>query len=423
MISIKTAIPGPCSTNVLQGLKDRNGGFAGYYPFVHSKRGGGAYFEDVDGNVFLDFASQIASNPLGYNHPELISLLNLYSSRFPIKFAGQDFAIEEHLTMLESLASISPEGLDTAFLINSGSEAVENAIKISMRNSPGAKFGISLEGAFHGRTLGALSLTNSKKVQKEGYPRFPVMRLPFNDSAGDAFERILAQEASADEIGFVIVECIQGEGGYRVASQKMIRDVRNISGQCGIPLICDEIQSGVGRTGEWWAFEHYNIVPDVFSSAKALQVGAVVSRTDFFPKEHGAISSTWGGGHLLDLAIGAKTIEIIDKENLLSSNKSLGNYLKKQVSTIKDVSNVRGRGLMLAFDLDNKKLKEDVIIECAQNGLVLLGCGTKSIRLIPPYVINKPDCDTAIGVLEESILECKKANYSRNPIVAGFFGF
>ena len=163
MIRIKTSIPGPKSLKILDALMAKNGAWSVAYPFVHSGKGQGAYCEDVDGNVFLDFASQIASNPLGYNHPEMVALVKSFS-QFPVKYAGQDFTIPRHLEFIEQLTGISPKGMDTAFVVNSGAEAIENAIKICMRKRPGTKFGISMRGAFHGRTLGALSLTNSNSA-------------------------------------------------------------------------------------------------------------------------------------------------------------------------------------------------------------------------------------------------------------------
>jgi 4-aminobutyrate aminotransferase len=234
MISLKTRIPGPRSFRVLKGLKARNGGWSISYPLIFSGKGYGPYCEDIDGNVFLDMASQIASNPLGYNHPEMLDVIKEYSNRFPIKFAGQDFAIEEHLRMLETLTSISPKGMDSAFLINSGAEAVENAIKICMRKRPGTKFGISMERGWHGRTLGALSLTNSNYVHKKNYMRLPMMRLPYDESACERLDRIIHAEASPEEIGFIIIEHVQGEGGYNIAPKKMVQDLRKIASDHGI---------------------------------------------------------------------------------------------------------------------------------------------------------------------------------------------
>lgn len=401
MIRLKTPVPGPKSFKILQELRKRNGGWSVAYPLVFSGGGSGPYCEDIDGNMFLDFASQIASNPLGYNHPEMVRVVKSFSNRFPVKYAGQDFTIPQHLDLIEELAGVSPKGMDTAFIINSGAEAVENAIKICMRKRPKAKTGISMRRAFHGRTLGALSLTNSNKVQKQGYMRLPMMRLDFDESAPGQLERILEREAAPEDIGFIILEHVQGEGGYYPAPRKMVRDLRAMARKNGIPYISDEVQAGMGRTGKWWAFEHYGITPDVFSSAKALPVGAVVSRRNMFPGESGAISSTWGGGHALDLALSLKTIELIKKQKLLSKNERLGKYMLKRLDENPNISGQRGLGLMLAFDMESREARDHLVIGCARKGLLLLGCGKRSVRVIPPYVSTEEDAERGLEIIEE----------------------
>jgi 4-aminobutyrate aminotransferase len=420
MIRLNTAVPGPKSLRILRKLKARNGGWSISYPLVFSGVGMGPYCRDIDGNMFLDFASQIASNPLGYNHPAMLEVMNLYSSRFPIKYAGQDFTVEEHLRMIEELTDISPRGFDSAFLINSGAEAVENAIKICMRKRPGTKFGISMERGWHGRTLGALSLTNSNQVHKKGYMRLPMLRLPYDESAPARLEKILKTEAAPEEIGFILLEHVQGEGGYNIAPKKMVEGIRKIASDNGIPYISDEVQSGMGRTGTWWAFEHYGIIPDVFTSAKALQVGAVVAPGKMFPHEPGAISSTWGGGHTLDLALGIKTIEIIKKEKLLSKNAKMGRYLLKGIEELKEASNQRGLGMMLAFDLPTPAVRDRLIAECATKGLLVLGCGIKSVRLVPPYVISEDDADTALSMIDSSLKRISAKGFSHHGPICEF---
>jgi 4-aminobutyrate aminotransferase len=328
--------------------------------------------------------------------------------------------VKEHLELIEALLSVSPSSMDAAFLVNSGAEAVENAIKICMRSRPGTKFGISFEQGWHGRTLGALSLTNSNSVHKSGYMRLPAMRLPFNENAGDALERILRSEASPDEIGFVILEHVQGEGGYNIAPKKMVSDVRKIAQDNGIPYISDEVQAGMGRTGKWWAFEHYGIVPDVFTSAKALQVGAVVSGRKLFPQESGALSSTWGGGHIMDLALGMKTIEIIRKEKLLEKNARSGQYLLKALDGINGIASQRGLGLMLAFDLPDIDTRDDVVTECAKNGLLVLGCGIRSVRLIPPYVVGKEELDSAAEIISGAVKKCSAKGFAHKGAICDF---
>lgn len=420
MIKLNTPVPGPKSLRILTDLKKRNGGWAISYPLVFSGKGEGPFCEDIDGNAFLDFASQIASNPLGYGHPDLIEVTRAYAGRFPIKFAGQDFTVREHLDMIESLLSISPKGMDAAFLINSGAEAVENAIKICMRKRPGTKFGISMESGWHGRTLGALSLTNSNKVHKEGYMRLPMLRLPYDQGAGEEFERMIRAEASPGEIGFLIIEHVQGEGGYNIADRKMVADLRRIAQENGIPYISDEVQAGMGRTGRWWAFENYGIVPDVFTCAKALQVGAVVSSKPMFPNDPGAISSTWGGGHVLDLALGMKTIEIIRRDRLLESNARLGKTMLKRLQEIEGIQNPRGLGLMLAFDLPTKEKRNDVVAECAKRGLLVLGCGRSGIRIIPPFVTKEEDAMAGLRIIEDAVKECSRKGFAHSGPICDF---
>lgn len=411
-ICIKTAIPGPRSTKILDKLKQKNGGWNIAYPFVHSAKGAGCYCTDIDGNTFLDFGSQIAANPLGYNHPALVRVAKHYAGRSPMKFAGQDFTVKEHLDLLDELLCIAPKKMNAAFLTNSGAEAVENALKISLRQQRSAKFGVSFTGAFHGRTLGALSCTNSKTVQKKHYLSLDMRRLPFSEDAGEQLEKMLALEAAPDDVGFVIVEAVQGEGGYNVASRKMMKDVRLYTKQNGIPLIVDEVQSGMGRTGKWWAFEHYNLVPEVFTSAKALQVGATVAQKKFFPAEHGSISSTWGGGNILDLAMGVATIQTIKKDRLLQHNRVIGRYLQKGLQGLAErqsaVQNVRGLGLMQAFDLPSKKMRDDFVLQMLKQGIILLGCGKQGVRLLPPYVVRASDIDIFLEETEKALRMCSK---------------
>ncbi len=420
---IITKIPGPKSSAILTYNKQHNGGWNVPHPSAHSGEGEGCYFKDVDGNIFLDFASQVASNPLGYNHPDLKEVLKEYCKNVPVKYAGQDFLVKEHNDLIEELLSISPKEFNSAFLINSGAEAIENSIKICMRKIKTAKYCISFEKGFHGRTLGALSLTNTKKIHKLNYLSIPTKRLPYNESASEVLLSLLERESSPEEIACVIIEPIQGEGGYNIPSKKMIKEIREVTKQKGIPFIADEVQSGIGRTGKWWAIENFDVKPDVIAAAKALQVGAVISNKNMFPEE-GAISSTWGGGHVIDLAIGIQIIKTIKKKNLLSNVRSMGDYLKKQLielgQDIIEVQNPRGLGLMAAFDLPSKKMRDNVIIESVKNGLVILGCGKNGIRLIPPYIITENEIDEAVEILKNAVKKCSQRGFKHSGQICEF---
>ena len=415
MISIKTSIPGPRSKYIRRKLSNLNGSKNIVYPFVHGKKGQGCYFTDIDNNTYLDFGSQIAVNPLGYNHPRMLKALRKLQKRFPLKFAGQDFIVEQHLQLLEELISVTPKRFNQGFLINSGAEAVENSLKICLRKQKCAKIGISFEKGWHGRTLGALSCTNSKTVQKKGYFSFNMRRLPFDSTAGAKLQRIIDEDSPAEEIGFVIVEGVQGEGGYNIAPAKMMRDIRKITKKHKIPLICDEVQAGMARTGKWWSYQNFDITPDVQSCAKALQVGAVVSSKDMFPKEQSSISSTYGGGDIISMTLGTETIRTIKEDKLLHNINRIGNYPIEQLKDLEDrhedIKNVRGLGLMDAFDLPNPGKRDMLILELVKRGVIVLGCGTRAIRVLPPYIAAEKDIDTFTAILDQAMKGLAKKKY------------
>ena len=202
-----------------------------------------------------------------------------------------------------------------------------------------------------------------------------------------------------------MVEPIQGEGGYRIAPKKLMKELRVFTKTYDIPLICDEVQSAMGRTGQWWAFQHFGIAPDIMSSAKALQVGAALAHKKF-RVEPGTISSTWGGGHTLDMALGLKTIQVIKKQKLLPRIIKQGHYLIKRLREMthhERILNHRSLGLMAAFDLPTRAARNNVIVECARNGLIVLGCGEKAIRLIPPYIVGEEEIDHACAIIEKAV--------------------
>ena len=407
-------LPGPKSKRALEKIKRLNGGWGLPLPIVFES-GKGSYLRDVDGNVFLDFATQVASSPLGYGHPAMNAVLKQYS-RAPVKIAGQDFTVAEHAELIEEIIKISPPEMNAAFLTNSGAEAVENAIKSSLRRCRGY-YGVSFEYAFHGRTLGALSCTNSKIVQKAGYWTFPVQRLPFDERAPVLLEEMIKREGGAENLSFVIVEAVQGEGGYNIAPNELMKGIRKVTRDNKVCLICDEVQCGMGRTGKWWAFEHYGVKPDVFASAKALQVGATVANRNFFPPEPASISSTWGGGSLIDMAMGAATIRTIKKERLLANCRKMGKYLLKRLKELEakqlEVTGARGLGLMCAFDLPDKKARDHLAEHLIASGLIVLGAGKKSIRLIPAYTVSEKEIDEAIEIINKSLVEVHKERKPR----------
>ncbi len=281
-----------------------------------------------------------------------------------------------------------------------------------------------MERSFHGRTLGALSLTNTaKKQQKESFLTIPTERLPYTKQAGEAFQNILTRYKPYD-IACVIMEPIQGEGGYNIPNTSMVQEIRKITKECNIPLVSDEVQTGMGRTGEWWGIQNFNVQPDVIAIGKALQVGATIANKEMFPTEPGSISSTWGGGHRLDLAIGLQTIHTIKKKHLLTNVKKQGKYLLKRLQELskenKSINNPRGYGLMTAIDVSTNKMRNDIVIEAAKHGLIILGCGLTGIRLIPPYIITEKEIDEALIILEKAINICSRKNFQHKGKICGF---
>jgi 4-aminobutyrate aminotransferase len=247
-------------------------------------------------------------------------------------------------------------------------------------------------------------------VQKKGYPELKVKRIKFctsdEDENIDEIKSLLDREA--DEIAFVITEIVQGEGGYNIASKKFIQNLRKETERYKIPLIIDEVQSGLGRTGKWWAFEHYDIEPDIMSVGKALQVGATVFNEKYDPKERSAISSTWGGGDRIDMAIGLKIIEIIEREKLLKNAEKVGNYILDRIKDLEKeypqiITGTRGLGLMIAVDFNTKENRDFVEQKAFEDGLLLLGCGEKTIRIAPPLIITEEEVDKGLEIFEAQI--------------------
>ncbi len=392
----------------------------------------GPFCTDVDGNVLLYFTSHVASAPLGYNNPHLLEKLREFDLIDPLKIAGQDFYVsaggspsETELPgpthLMEQLVSLTDHyDMDRVFLSNSGAEAVENAIKICYAN--GGTRAFTFDGAFHGRTLGALSLNRSKVVHRKHYPEIPgVVSVPYPSTEAE-YERdwctdgpggnVVADKLDSEqgvidpeEVAYIILEPVQGEGGYRVPHPDFARDLETLRERFGLLVIADEIQAGLGRTGELWAVDHLDLTPDVITSAKGLRVGATISRSDVFPSERGRISSTWGAGDLIAAMQGALTLETIREQRLLENVRARGEQLRTHLEErdLEGVIDVRGRGLMLAVEFDTKARREAVVTAAMQRGLLVLGCGYKSLRLLPPLDVTEREIDLGMDLFAESI--------------------
>jgi 4-aminobutyrate aminotransferase len=397
--------PGPKAKRIISVIKRNCYDSTFTYPLAIAD-GNGCMLQDVDGNLYLDFTSNIGACPLGYSHPEIMEVLVEYSKNGAHKIAGQDFYCKEHADLSSQVMSILPKGFK-AFFINSGAEAVENAIKIAYRkmstSTPAILPGVSCINAFHGRTLGALSFTFSKPVQKKGYPELPVLRIKFctsnDDPQVDAVEKLLEE----NKVAFIVSEVVQGEGGYNIACSQFIQNLRHCADKYDVPLILDEVQSGMGRTGKWWAFEHFGIRPDIMSAAKALQVGMAAYDIKLDPSEQGALSSTWGGGSRIDMAVGAKIIEVIKKDRLLHNASIMGKKLRKGLDELCQKNNnlvgVRGLGLMIGIEFDTKQRRDTKLIQAFKKGLLLLPAGQKAMRVIPPLVITEEEVQEGLELI------------------------
>ena len=405
-----TNIPGPKSRKLVDEFKNITYDSTFTYPLV-IKTGRGCLIEDIDGIEFLDFTSNIGSCPLGYSYPDILDVIKEYSSseRGVHKIAGQDFYCEEHFDIASKLLSISKKN-SKVFFINSGAEAVENAIKIAYKKM-GPLIGISCNGDFHGRTLGALSFTMSKEIQKTNFPELPVKRIKFCTSDSDPEINQLESLIKEYKVAFIITEIIQGEGGLNVASKLFIHHIRKLADEYKVPLIFDEVQSGMGRTGKWWAYEHYGVEPDIMTVAKALQVGATVYDKGYDPPEPGVLSSTWGGGSRIDMAIGTKIIEIILKNNLLSNSQKIGDVLLKNFVDIVGINGLidaRGIGLMIGLEFDTKVTRDFIVNSLFKKGLLILPAGMKSIRIMPPLIINEEEAMKGFSLISDTIHEYNK---------------
>jgi len=402
------------------------------------ERAEGVWLVDVDNNVYLDFTSSIAVNNLGYpTHPEIARAINEQLSVLA-HAAGTDFYNPYQIALAELLTSIAPgEFGKKVFFSNSGTEANEAAIKIS-RYSTNRKYFISFIGSFHGRTMGSLSLTASKPVHKKRfYMTMPgVIHVPFpnpyrNPWGIDGYEHpeelvnrvleyieywVFEHQVPADEVAAIFFEPIQGEGGYVVPPKSFFGELKKLADKYGILLADDEIQMGLGRTGKMFAIENFGVAPDIITLAKALGAGAIPIGATIFRKdldlEPGAHSNTFGG-HALAAVVAIKNIEIT--KNLLQHVTELEKLFCERLASLKEkypsVGDVRGLGLAWGVEfVKNKKTREHdpktrnrVVYEALKRGLVLLGCGKSSIRLIPPLTITEEQAKIGLEIFEEAV--------------------
>ena len=379
------------------------------YPLVPA-RASGCVIEDVDGNRFLDANAGIAVNSTGHCHPVVVEAIRTQSERL-LHYCSSDWYLPIYSQLCERLVATAPDGMGAAkvFLANSGTEAVEAAIKLA-RYTTKRQNVIAFFGAFHGRSLGSLSLTASKSKYRGGFgPLTPgVFHAPYGDA--DYIEEVLFEHVCApDDVAAIIAEPIQGEGGYVVPPAHFWPALRRICDAHGIVLIADEVQSGVGRTGQMWAIEHEGVDPDIILAGKGLASGlplsALIAREGLMTWGPGQHGSTFGGNPVA-CAAALATLDLVESE-LMSNTAEVGERLLQGARAMAErhdtIVDVRGRGLMIGVELIDHDLAERVEQGCYREGLLVLTCGKSSIRLCPPLVMTPGEADTVLEILDRVV--------------------
>jgi 4-aminobutyrate aminotransferase len=431
---IKTPLPGPKARAIVE--RDRAAVSPSYtrsYPFVMA-RGEGAVVEDVDGNLFLDCAAGIAVASTGHSHPDVVAAITDQAQRF-LHMSGTDFYYEPQVRLAEEVGALAPIRQPVrSFFGNSGTEANEAAIKLARYQS--GRFNlIAFLGSFHGRTMGSLALTSSKVVQRRGFgPMMPgVFHAPYancyrcpvglkpESCAAECLrfieDQLLVHLVSPDEVAAVIVEPIQGEGGYVVPPAAFHERLRELTRRHGMLLIIDEVQSGMGRTGKMFAIEHFGIEADIVTIAKGiasgLPLGIMSAQSDLMTWPPGAHASTFGGNPV-SCAAALATLKIL-RDGLVRNADEVGRHLMDRLRALMDkhplIGDVRGRGLMIGVELvRDRQTKEratterDTIVqEMFKRGVLILGAGANALRFAPPLVLTKSQADTIADVFDQAL--------------------
>jgi 4-aminobutyrate aminotransferase len=431
---IKTPLPGPKAKAIID--RDKQSVSPSYtrdYPFVIA-RGEGAVVEDVDGNRFLDCAAGIAVNSTGVSHPDVVKAICEQAAKF-IHMSGTDFYYERQVRLAEELAAIAPiDGPVRTFFGNSGTEATEASIKLARYHTRRQGI-IAFLGSFHGRSMGSLSLTASKVIQRRGFgPLLPGVyhaRYPdpyrFTGSpdacAADCLsyirDHLFGQLIAPDEVAAIVVEPIQGEGGYVVPPAAFLQGLRELATQHGIVLIVDEVQSGMGRTGKMFASEHFGLHADIVNIAKGiasgLPLGVTCARADVMSWPPGAHASTFGGNPV-SCAAASATIKLLE-DGLVANAATIGAHLLDGLRELQRkhrlIGDVRGLGLMIGVELvRDRETKERAVDErnalvqsMFRRGVLVLGAGKNAIRIAPPLVLTRSQADTLLRLMDEALAE------------------
>jgi 4-aminobutyrate aminotransferase len=434
--NIRTELPGPQAKVQLE--RDAHYVSPSYtrvYPLV-VERGSGAVIQDVDGNLFLDFTAGIAVVATGHCHPQVVAAIQDQASKL-IHMSGTDFYYRPEIDLSQRLAELAPgKSPKRVFFTNSGAEALEAALKLA-RWHTGRSRAIAFLGAFHGRTYGAMSLSGSKVVHRRGFsPLVPdIHHVPYprgaevrNDpNAGKRFvdgieEAVFRRIGPPDEVAAIFVEPIQGEGGYHVPPPDFLPALRELCDKHGILMVADEVQSGMGRTGKFFAVQHWNVEPDIVCLAKGIAsgmpLGAMIAKDDVMDWPSGSHASTFGGNPVSCRAALA-TIDLLQKSyvaNAAKRGEQLRQGLLRLARSHPQIGDIRGLGLMVAMDIVdandgttfNPDLRDELVQTAFRQGLLLLGCGESAIRFCPPLCVDEKQIDTALRILD-AVLAGRKA--------------
>ena len=434
---IKTALPGPKAQEIVAAdAQFVTPSYPRPYPLV-VKRAEGVWIEDVDGNTFLDCNAGVAVCSTGHCHPEIVQVIKEQAEQL-IHVCGTDYYYQHMPDLARKLDEITPVPSPTrTHFANSGTEAMETALKLAMHATGREKF-IAFFGSFHGRTLGSLSLTSSKVAQRRGFRRQALdvthvpyaycSRCPFNlgrctdgtcclGSLDWIENRLFKTTLPAEECAAIVVEAVQGEGGYVPAPREFLQGLRRICDEHGILLIVDEVQSGMGRTGRMFACDHYDLEPDIICLAKGiasgLPLGACVSRAELMDWKPGAHASTFGGNPVA-IAAALKTIELLERE-LVENSRDVGAYLQENLRGLMKkhdcIGEVRGLGMMIGVEFVEDRrsmnpapeLRNRVEQAAFEHGLIILGAGLNTIRWSPPLILTRENADVAIEIFNQAI--------------------
>jgi 4-aminobutyrate aminotransferase len=409
---IRTPLPGPkARRHVAFDHKFTSPSLPRAYPIVPI-RGIGPAVEDIDGNVFLDFTAGIAVSATGYGHPRITAAIER-QARDLVHFSASDFYLPVYAELAAKFDEISPmDGPTRSFIGNSGTEAIEAAIKLA-RFATRRQYLVAFIGGFHGRSYGSVSLTASRSKYHAGFgPMLPgVIHVPFGNAGLDELEsRVFKRLIPADEVAAIVVEPIQGEGGYIVPEDDFLPRLRALCDKHGILLVADEVQSGAGRTGKMWAIEHWGVQPDIVASAKGIAsgmpLGAMIARADLMSWSKGHHGSTFGG-NAISCAVALETIALL-QEGLMDNAAARGNQAMEALRPLigrhgQLVREVRGKGLMIGVQFDSGETAEAVQWACFQRGLLVLEAGDDVVRMSPPLIVDEAEVNTAASIFAEAV--------------------